>query len=351
MIINPPPRWGLRGEDVRWSVQAARRLSASIASRWWRESKCVIDERQKGSRRGSTSGVNALITSVAKRIRESSRTEGHEDFPEGGAHVERNGRQLWAECRQTFGQAGAETITRGVQRLHVDEGDDAAVEEPLDCDNVKGDEDCNSDDLPEIRPLGRKVRNGGASAKNGPAPRNRWDKKMDDDTGGSDGKFRPHEKQGMEVGGRAGEVSDDKRHEEGHRLRKKWDNLMEQFKKVHKFQNLSGGKNYFELASSAERSECFNFVMDWSVYDEMEAMTKGDHTIHPKNLADMEAAGFVVARLDNGLLTAFPFVAHMYNMSLLRVDARRFWSSTLAGVICDFARHRLWMWLVCRCCK
>ncbi|GBG59878.1 hypothetical protein CBR_g66685 [Chara braunii] len=75
--------------------------------------------------------------------------------------------------------------------------------------------------------------------------------------------------------------------------RKKWDNLMQQFKKVHKFQNLSGGKDYFKLASKARRSEGFSFVMDRSVHDEMEAMTKGDHTIHPKNLAVTGAAGGV----------------------------------------------------------
>ncbi|GBG58760.1 hypothetical protein CBR_g160 [Chara braunii] len=74
---------------------------------------------------------------------------------------------------------------------------------------------------------------------------------------------------------------------------KKWDNLMQQFKKVHKFQNLSGGKDYFKLASMVRRSKGFNFVMDRSVYDEMEAMTKGDHTIHPKNLADTGAASGV----------------------------------------------------------
>ncbi|GBG83664.1 hypothetical protein CBR_g37466 [Chara braunii] len=81
---------------------------------------------------------------------------------------------------------------------------------------------------------------------------------------------------------------------------KKWDNLMQQFKKVHKFQNLSGWKDYFKLASKARRSEGFSFVMDRSVYDEIEAMTKGDHTIHPKNLADMGAAGGVQMRAGAG---------------------------------------------------
>ncbi|GBG72137.1 hypothetical protein CBR_g11070 [Chara braunii] len=74
---------------------------------------------------------------------------------------------------------------------------------------------------------------------------------------------------------------------------KKWDNFMQQFKKIHKFQNLSDGKDYFKLASKDRRSEGFSFVMDRSVYDEMEAMTKGDHTIHAKNLADTGATGGV----------------------------------------------------------
>ncbi|GBG79679.1 hypothetical protein CBR_g29944 [Chara braunii] len=74
---------------------------------------------------------------------------------------------------------------------------------------------------------------------------------------------------------------------------KKWDNLMQQFKKVHKFQNLSDGKDYFKIASKDRRSQGFSFVMDRTVYDGMEAMTKGDHTIHPKNLANTGATGGV----------------------------------------------------------
>ncbi|GBG87702.1 hypothetical protein CBR_g45856 [Chara braunii] len=110
-----------------------------------------------------------------------------EDLSDEGADVHRNGRQLWAECRQTLHQRGTETITRGVQRLHVDEGDKAAVEEAQGYDNVDGDDDCNSDDLPDIRPLGRKATNGRTTARKGPSTKSRRSKKMDDDTGRSDG--------------------------------------------------------------------------------------------------------------------------------------------------------------------
>ncbi|GBG85372.1 hypothetical protein CBR_g40015 [Chara braunii] len=212
-----------------------------------------------------------------------------------------------------------------VRELHVDEGDETAFDELLGCDDVDGDDDCNSDDLPDIRPLGRKVTNGSASAKRGPAPKNRRNKKMDDDTGRSDGEddrnlwsvgdtialVRAKRVQYMYITGMGTSFARIKTREwkwedvqvrlqtmditrEGVDCGKKWDNLMQQFKKVHKFQNLSGGKDYFKLASKARRSEGFNFVMmDRSVYDEMEAMTKGDHTIHLKNLADTGAVGEV----------------------------------------------------------
>ncbi|GBG59308.1 hypothetical protein CBR_g32321 [Chara braunii] len=110
-----------------------------------------------------------------------------EDLREGGADVHHDSRQLWAEWRQALHQRGTKTITRGVQRLHVDEGDEAAVEEAQGWDDVDGDDDCNSDDLPDIRPLGRKATNGGASARKGPATKTRRSKKMDDDIGRSDG--------------------------------------------------------------------------------------------------------------------------------------------------------------------
>ncbi|GBG65485.1 hypothetical protein CBR_g51080 [Chara braunii] len=247
-----------------------------------------------------------------------------DDGSASGAQVERHGRQSWADARQALRQAGVDTITRGVQELHVDEGGDAAAEEPFNCDDVDDEEDCNSDELPDVRPLGRKARGGGASAKKGSTPSNQRNKRRDDDTGGSDGEgghnfwsvgdtvalVRAKRDQDLyfaSMGHNFGGMKTREWRWEDVRQRlvklgvqrkvvdcgKKWDNLMQQFKKVHKYQNLSGGKDYFKLASSARRSEGFSFVMDRSVFNEMEAMTKGDHTIHPKNLADTGAPGGV----------------------------------------------------------
>ncbi|GBG83715.1 hypothetical protein CBR_g37516 [Chara braunii] len=193
-----------------------------------------------------------------------------EDISATVVHVERDGRQLWAECRQALRQAGTYTITRGVQELRIDEGNDAAVQEPLDFHDVDDDDDCNSDDLLEIRLLGRKVRNGGTIAKKGSTLRNRRNKKMDDDTDRSDGEgtqnfwsvrdtialVKAKRDQDLYFAGMGHNFGRMKTREwkckdVWSRLqktdvtrkvvdcRKKCDNLIQQFKKVHKFQHLT----------------------------------------------------------------------------------------------------------------
>ncbi|GBG82660.1 hypothetical protein CBR_g35026 [Chara braunii] len=74
---------------------------------------------------------------------------------------------------------------------------------------------------------------------------------------------------------------------------KKWDNLYQQFKRVHKFMVLSGKENFFTLTPAQRREKDFDFRMDERVYREMEVMTKADHTVHPANLADTGAEGGV----------------------------------------------------------
>ncbi|GBG91324.1 hypothetical protein CBR_g52210 [Chara braunii] len=74
---------------------------------------------------------------------------------------------------------------------------------------------------------------------------------------------------------------------------KKWDNLYVQFKIVHKFMGESRKPDFFSLAPQERKERGFDFRMDERVYSEMMAMSKGDHTIHPTNLADMGAAGGV----------------------------------------------------------
>ncbi|GBG66000.1 hypothetical protein CBR_g54979 [Chara braunii] len=74
---------------------------------------------------------------------------------------------------------------------------------------------------------------------------------------------------------------------------KKWDNLYQQFKIVHKFMGESGKPNFFTLMPGERKERGFDFWMDERVYSEMAAMTRSDHTIHPTNLADTGATGGV----------------------------------------------------------
>ncbi|GBG68452.1 hypothetical protein CBR_g2996 [Chara braunii] len=74
---------------------------------------------------------------------------------------------------------------------------------------------------------------------------------------------------------------------------KKWDNLMQQFKKVHHFQGLSGKQDFFQFIGKERLSKGFSFNMDRAVYDEILGSTSKSHTINPKNVADTGAPGGV----------------------------------------------------------
>ncbi|GBG72458.1 hypothetical protein CBR_g12032 [Chara braunii] len=76
---------------------------------------------------------------------------------------------------------------------------------------------------------------------------------------------------------------------EAERCGKKWDNLMQQFKKVHHFQGLSGKQDFFQFSGKERLSKGFNFNMDRAVYDEILGSTVKSHTINPKNVADIGA--------------------------------------------------------------
>ncbi|GBG90693.1 hypothetical protein CBR_g51202 [Chara braunii] len=74
---------------------------------------------------------------------------------------------------------------------------------------------------------------------------------------------------------------------------KKWDNLFQQYKKVQRYQNASGGKNFFNLTPALRTEEGFNFKMEERVYDEIHAISKGNQTIrfYPDNVADISVGG------------------------------------------------------------
>ncbi|GBG89507.1 hypothetical protein CBR_g49298 [Chara braunii] len=103
-------------------------------------------------------------------------------------------------------------------------------------------------------------------------------------------RMKPQEWKWQDVAQRLKNVGVDRNAE---KCGKKWDNLMQQFKKVHHFQSPSGGADFFQLTSKERASRGFNFTMDRTVYDEIEGSTGMKHTIHSKNVADTGASGGV----------------------------------------------------------
>ncbi|GBG63169.1 hypothetical protein CBR_g36938 [Chara braunii] len=74
---------------------------------------------------------------------------------------------------------------------------------------------------------------------------------------------------------------------------KKWDKLMQQFKKVHCFQGESRKEDFFQLSTKERLPRGFNFNMDRNVYEEIKGSTARSHTIHLQNVADIGRAGGV----------------------------------------------------------
>ncbi|GBG86936.1 hypothetical protein CBR_g44389 [Chara braunii] len=74
---------------------------------------------------------------------------------------------------------------------------------------------------------------------------------------------------------------------------KKWDNLMQQFKKVHLFHGESGKHEFFQLTGKERSARGFNFTMDRAVYEDIKGSTAKSHTINLKNVADTGSSGGV----------------------------------------------------------
>ncbi|GBG69201.1 hypothetical protein CBR_g3900 [Chara braunii] len=104
------------------------------------------------------------------------------------------------------------------------------------------------------------------------------------------GRMKPREWKWLDVEQRLKKVGVER---EAERCGKKWDNLMQQFKKVHHFQGLSGKQDFFQFTGKERLSKGFSFNMDRAVYDEILGSTAKSHTINPKNVADTGAPGGV----------------------------------------------------------
>ncbi|GBG79507.1 hypothetical protein CBR_g29654 [Chara braunii] len=246
----------------------------------------------------------------------------------------RDGREVWRDLRRDHRLRREEYITRGVERLHVgdweneNETDDPRAEADDD-DDEDNDVECGKGGgghaSPSLqtgmagkggksKPSGRNARSrakkgqgkgsGGEGDGDAEEKRNFWSvehiialirAKRDQDAhvqgmGHAYARMKPREWKWQDVAQRLKNVGV---YRNAEKCGKKWDNLMQQFKKVHHFQSPSGGADFFQLTSKERASRGFNFTMDRSVYDEIEGSTGMNHTIHLRNVADTGAPGGV----------------------------------------------------------
>ncbi|GBG65689.1 hypothetical protein CBR_g51989 [Chara braunii] len=244
----------------------------------------------------------------------------------------RDGREVWAEQRRLMRSVREESITRGVQRFLVGEdGHDGeeAVGDAHDPDWNDNGAEGGEDDAGYISPSKQAAAMGGRGGKTKSCAGNgrrgkRTAGRGSDAEGDADGeggrhfwsvddiialiranrdqdahlqgmghayaRMKPREWKWLDVATRLKKVGVDR---EANRCGKKWDNLMQQFKKVHHFQGLSGKQDFFQLSGKDRMSKGFNFNMDRAVYDEILGSTAKNHTINPKNVADTGAQGGV----------------------------------------------------------
>ncbi|GBG62932.1 hypothetical protein CBR_g34303 [Chara braunii] len=253
-----------------------------------------------------------------------------EDFPFEGAHGD--GRRVWKESRQELRRQQEESITQGVQRLRVGEragqadavgggGDVWTDGDEVQCD---AEEDDNGDVFPLRAPnmggrggRGRASTNAGRRWKRSSATsadaegegdeeggRNFWSvdhmvalirAKRDLDAqlqaaGHAFAWMRSREWKWLDVRERLLKVGVDRPTD---KCGKKWDNLMQQFKKIHTFMGISGKEDFLQLTSQQRAEKRFSFNMDRAVYEEIKGAKERSHTISPSNVADTGAAGGV----------------------------------------------------------
>ncbi|GBG41498.1 hypothetical protein CBR_g87819, partial [Chara braunii] len=109
------------------------------------------------------------------------------------------------------------------------------------------------------------------------------------------GRMRNREWKLLDLQKRLAEVGVDRTTDD---IGKKWDNVVQQYKKVQRYQNMSGGKNFFTLTPATRADEGFNFRMDERVFNEIDNMSKNNKTIYPDNVADTSACGGVPTAMD-----------------------------------------------------
>ncbi|GBG66332.1 hypothetical protein CBR_g58822 [Chara braunii] len=293
-LKSPPPVWEASGNNRDPPRQQYRTPSvsrgASTRPLWMQSPSPLSASWTAARRRGECGETDCVINDV------------------GDA---REGREVWAEQRRTLHPQREESITWGMQRLrvgdHENDGDAPAVgaddQEWNDDDGEGGEEDAGHVSPFKQSSMGGRGGKTRACALNGrrgkkavgkgsdaeadadaEGGRQFWSvddmialirAKRDQDAhlqgmGTAFACMKPREWKWLDVEQRLKKVGVDR---EAEQCGKKWDNLMQQFKK-----RLWKG---------------FNFNMDRAVYDEILGSTAKSHTINLKNVADTGSPGGV----------------------------------------------------------
>ncbi|GBG68314.1 hypothetical protein CBR_g2859 [Chara braunii] len=324
VIVNPHV-----GDDDE-QLTVVDRSSKSASAQQWQGRATYISR--------STQGRPSFMQSPAPGCAASNLGRRRGIVEEGGGYLDdvvddRDGRLVWAEERRKIREGREEAIRRGVERLRMDRQVEE-VEEPHaglpseDDDNDGAGEagDGNggyaspsqNNDGGGKRGKTKATSGNGrgrpkkaqAKAKDGEGDgdaeekRNFWSvkhiitlirAKRDQDAhlqgmGHAYARMKPREWKWNDVAKRLKNVGVDRKPE---KCGKKWDNLMQQFKKVHHFQSSSGGIDFFQLNGKERVRHGFNFNMDRALYDEIEGSSGFNETISPKNIADTGARGGV----------------------------------------------------------
>ncbi|GBG77717.1 hypothetical protein CBR_g24164 [Chara braunii] len=268
----------------------------------------------RGTRGGAAAEVTSGKTTAWPRTQATSRA------------------RIWKEVRKELRRQQEDSITQGVQRLRVGErseqadvvggvGDVWTTTDEFQCDV---EEDDTADVFPVRAPnmggrggrgrasttaVRRRTRSSAGSTDaegegDGEGGRNFWSvehmvslirAKRDQDaqlqaSGHSFTRMRSREWKWLDVRKRLLKVGIDR---PADKCGKKWDNLMQHFKKVHLFMGTSGREDFFQLTSQQRADKGFNFTMDRAMYDEIKGAKERSHTVSPTNVADIGGAGGV----------------------------------------------------------
>ncbi|GBG86258.1 hypothetical protein CBR_g41251 [Chara braunii] len=221
-----------------------------------------------------------------------------------GTPPEDIGRQAWEKCRLQMWRAATENITTGVSRLHVGsdvDADDSRRASGDESPDSRYEEDAEDGEGLEIRPVAARGgrRGGRGRQKRGESRGGRGSRAPVGDKGGKHPVWSVEEMLKLARAKRDQQAHfEGMPHNYGRMRNREWKLLDLQKWLAERYQNMSGGKNFFTLTPATRADKGFNFRMDERVFNEIDNMSKNNKTMYPDNVADTRARGGVPPAMD-----------------------------------------------------